>query len=159
MVSRRKKMNYTKPFKTYSPNDLVKDSGLWDYLQYKQLDRVAWLSSTIWDSRPDAANKILNIISAIDTLEFLVSNKINSQKERKELYEKQKPLMFKEMAKNPAPLRQYIEGDPYKQLQMKLLISQWLRALDPALASMKRIKRVNVVAGEGLANPDEVEEE
>ena len=152
-------MSDYKPYKTYSPNDLIKDSGLWDYLQYKQLDRVAWLSSTIWDSRPDASNKLLNIISAIDTLEFLTSSKIEAKTERKLLYEKQKPLVFKNMLENPGPLRSYIEGDAYKQLQMKLQITKWLKALDPCLASMKRIKRVNVVAGEGIGNPDEVSDE
>ena len=64
------------PYKTYSPNDLIKDSGYWDYLQYLQLNRINFLATTVWDERETAANKLQNLVIAIDQLEFICIYKL-----------------------------------------------------------------------------------
>jgi len=148
-------MTQLTPYKVYSPNDLIKDSGYWDYLQYLQLNRINFQTTTIFDNRSEASNKLLNLISSVDTLEFLCKSKLKNSQEKREEFNKQKPVEFKKMLENTNLIRQYIEGDAYSQLQIKLKITKWLESLDPLLGSMKRIKRVNVVAGVGVGSETE----
>lgn len=142
------------PYKVYTPNDIVKDSGYWDYLQYIQLNRIGFLTTTIWDERKTAGNKLLNLISAIDTLEFYCMDRLKTEKNSKE-YASTKPMLFKKLqAGDVEALRNYIEGDAYKQLQLKIMINNWLKALNAGLGSMKSVKRVNLLVGEGPTNMD-----
>lgn len=141
----RYSFNNRPPIKTYAETDIIKDSGIWEYLQYLQLNRINFLSTTIFDTRQQASSKLLNMISAIDQLEFLCWDKLKYSEE----YLEKKPLVFKQMRLSMKELRGKVEGDSFTQLQLKLQMSDWLREINPALASMKRIKRVNFISGEG----------
>jgi len=137
--------NNKPPIKTYAETDIIKDSGIWEYLQYLQLNRINFLATTVWDERVSAANKLLNLISAIDQLEFLCIDRLKYSPHFDEI----KPALFKEIKNDTHLLERYIEGDAYKQLQLKLKLSEWLTAINPALSRMKKIKRTSFISGEG----------
>ena len=137
--------NNQPPIKTYAETDIIKDSGIWEYLQYLQLNRINFLATTIWDERISAANKLLNLISAIDQLEFLCIDKLNVN----EKYIDSKPTLFKEIVSDTHKLERYIEGNSYEQLKLKLMLSNWLKSINPALSRMKKIKRTSFISGEG----------
>jgi len=137
--------NNQPPIKTYAETDIIKDSGIWEYLQYLQLNRINFLATTIWDERVSAANKLLNMVSAIDQLEFLCIDKLQYS----DKFISTKPIIFKNLVKDTLPLERLIEGDAYKQLQLKLMMSEWLKAINPALSRMKKIKRTSFISGEG----------
>lgn len=148
------KITPEKPVATYSEKDILKDSRIWDYLQYLQLNRINFISTEVFNESHKAGNQLLNLVSATDQFEFLVWDKLKNSKD----YQDRKPVVFKDMQINPNPqkwlIRRYIEGDNYMQMALKIMAGQWLKEMSPALGSMKTTKRVDFVAGEGMIEPE-----
>lgn len=144
-----------KPITTYSEKDILKDSRIWDYLQYLQLNRINFISTEVFNEAHKASNQLLNLISATDQFEFLVWDKLKTNKD----YQNNKPAVFTDMQTNPNPqkwlIRKYIEGDNYMQMALKIKAGQWLKEMSPGLGSMKSSKRVDFVAGEGLVDSEQ----
>jgi len=139
----------SKPIKTYAETDIMKDSDIWDYLKYLQLNRINWLSSTIWESDKQAKNQLLNEISAVNQMEFMCWDKIKLNPERHAKYLAQKPLIFKKILTDPKTLDQMITGDSMKQLQLQVQITDWLKLLDTYFSTMKRMKKTAFISGVG----------
>ena len=66
-----------------------------------------------------------------------------------EKYIDSKPTLFKEIVSDTHKLERYIEGNSYEQLKLKLMLSNWLKSINPALSRMKKIKRTSFISGEG----------
>lgn len=124
---------FQRPLKTYAETDILKDSDIWDYLIYLQLNRINFLSTTIFDTDKLARNVLLNLISSCDQLEFLCWEKINQNEDKKNEYLANKPKEFKNIELGNTQLDPYINGDPLKQLQLKMKISLWLKCFDKYL--------------------------
>jgi hypothetical protein len=150
--------NYQKPLRTFTQNDILKDSDIWDWAIYLQVNRINILSTTIWDDHKMAQNKLLNLISAVEQMEFLCWDKISMTKEGKELYFLEKPEIFKGLYKGNNPnLSSLLTGDPMKQLQLKSSITLWLKCFDHYLGTLKRLRRISYVAGRGELGTGEKE--
>ena len=141
-----------KPVKAYAPTDVLKDSKLWDYLQFLQVNRVNFISTTTFDDDKMVKNKLLNQISAVSRIEVMCWDDINPEKKTSQKvkdYWVKKPLIFKNMQQNTEQLRQYVLGDYFQQLKLQIMIDDWLKQLNPFMGSMKRTKRTSFIAGEG----------
>lgn len=141
-----------KPVKAYAPTDVLKDSKLWDYLSFLQVNRVNFISTTTFDDDKQVKNKLLNQISAISRLEVMCWDDINPDKKNTQKvreYWLKKPTIFKNMQNNTEQLRQYVLGDYFQQLKLQIMIDDWFKQINPFLGSMKRTKRTSFIAGEG----------
>lgn len=149
----------SKPVKTYAETDILKDSDIWDYLKYLQLNRINWLSSTIWDTDKDAKNQLLNMIGAVSQMEFMCWEKIKLSETRKQEYFAAKPNIFKSMKDSiPKDLELAVNGDQMKQLQLLFQLQRWLKQLDVYFTTMKRMKKTAFVSGEGEFKAQQQEE-
>lgn len=140
------------PVKAYAPTDVLKDSKLWDYLQFLQVNRVNFISTTTFDDDKMVRNKLLNQISAVSRIEVMCWDDINPEKKTSQKvqdYWIKKPLIFKNMQQNTEQLRQYVLGDYFQQLKLQIMIDDWMKQLNPFMGSMKRTKRTSFIAGEG----------
>lgn len=148
-------MGFTsKPIKTYAETDIMKDSDIWDYLKYLQLNRINWISSTIWDTDKAAKNQLLNEISAVNQMEFMCWDKIKLNPERLKKYIEKKPVIFKQILSNPKPLENAITGDSMKQMQLQIQVTDWLKLLDSYFSTMKRMKKTAFISGVGEAGAE-----
>ncbi len=149
----------SKPIKTYAETDILKDSDIWDYLKYLQLNRINWLSSTIWDNDKLAKNQLLNEISAINQMEFMCWEKIGLDDKKEKDYLSKKPLIFKKIINNTQELQTFVTGDPFKQLQLQMQITDWLKLLDKHFSTMKRMKKTAFISGVGEAGAENIEQQ
>lgn len=140
------------PVKAYAPTDVLKDSKLWDYLQFLQVNRVNFISTTTFDDDKAVRNKLLNQISAVSRIEVMCWDDINPEKKTSQKvqdYWLKKPKIFTNMTTNTEQLRQYVLGDYFQQLKLQIMIDDWMKQLNPFMGSMKRTKRTSFIAGEG----------
>jgi hypothetical protein len=154
--------NVIQPIRAYAPNEMIKDSDSWEFLQYLQLNRINFLTTKIFTDRNNIDTELLNLISSIDHLEFLCIDKLNlndnSNPEIKKKFLERKPAIFMDMDKRIHPdLIKLLNGDTTKKLQLKVLCTEWLKALNPALNSMKKIKRASFLMGAGVDTEPEEE--
>lgn len=151
------------PVKAYAPQDIIKDSKLWDYLKFLQINRIDYISTIAFDDDKQIKNKLLNQISAISRLEMLCWDEINPKERTSEKvanYWKNKPTIFKDLTTNTEQLKRYILQDHFSQLKIQIMLDDWLKELNPFLNSMKRSKRTSFIAGEGAyLEPNEIEDE
>ena len=140
------------PVKAYAPTDVLKDSKLWDYLNFLQMNRVNFISTMVFDDSKAVSGKLLNQISAVSRIEMMCWDDLNPEKKTSQKvkdYWVKKPLIFQKMKENVDTIRVYVYGDVFQQLKLQLMIDDWLKELNPFLNSMKKTKRTSFIAGEG----------
>lgn len=151
------------PVKAYAPTDVLRDSKLWDYLCFLQVNRVNFISTTTFEDDKAVRNKLFNQISAVSRIEVMCWDDINPEKktgQKVQDYWIKKPIIFRNMQQSTEQLRPYILGDYFQQLKLQIMIDDWLKQLNPFLGSMKRTKRTSFIAGEGAyLGADETEAE
>lgn len=143
---------YENPVKAYAPTDVLKDSKLWDYLTFLQVNRLNFISTIVFDEDKQVKNKLFNQISTLSRLETMVWDDINPQKKdsKKVLeYWQKKPKMFNGLTQSTDHLRQYILGDHFQQIKLQVMLDDWFKQLTPFMNSMKKTKRTSFIAGEG----------
>jgi len=159
MLPAQPKKRYSYPDKAYTANVVFKDSQIWDYLQYNLLSRISRMVCELWEDPGATRLRMLNLISAVDQLEYMVLDKIE-KKHMLDDFALRKPQIFNKMRKDPGLLKEFIEGTPYVQLKLKMLITKWLKELSQYQTTLKATKKSAFMAGEGeMANEPAPESE
>jgi hypothetical protein len=146
-----------KPVKVFSETDIFRSSYTWEFLTFEQMRSIRFIQGSIFEDPRQAKFKILSLIVTVNHLETLLYDKINPKRERGNAYHiaymKTKPDIFKNLdtANATQKLQQQLNGGEFFQLQLVMMIEEWVRALDYYMASMKKIATTSFE----MAVPDE----
>lgn len=144
------------PIKTFPETDVLRDSDIWEYLKYLQINRINFITTTVWDNERLAKNQLLNLIGAVNQLEFLCWDKIKINEDRTAKYLKNKPDIFEKMKTDTTKLDELIGSSPLTQMQLLLQITDWLKVLDEFLYGMKKMRKSTFVSGVGEPGNEDV---